>query len=57
MKVYGVYSDFTKEDPLSTLKALSVNYFVNQKMTKTMSFMKLTVVTANQSPSMNLNGL
>ena len=57
MKVYGVYSDFTKEDPLSTLKALSVNYFVNQKMTKTMSFMKLTVVTANQSTSMNLNSL
>ena len=29
---YGVYSDPTNSDPLSTIKTLCVNYFVNQKI-------------------------
>ena len=32
VKNYGVYSDLTKLDPLSTLKTLCVNFFVNLKI-------------------------
>ena len=51
MKNYDVYSDLTKQDPLSTLKTLCVKYFVKRKIEwlvkiKTMLFKKLTVVTA-----------
>ena len=51
-----------KKDRLSTLKRRCVNLFVNQKIEqlqkiKTMSFIKLTVVTVKQSTSVNLNGL
>ena len=59
---YSVHSDLTKYDPLSTLKTLCINYFVNQKIEwlqkiKITFFMKLTLVTAMQSTSVNLNGL
>ena len=31
-KNYGTYSDLTKQDPLSTLKAFWVNFLVNLKV-------------------------
>ena len=51
VKSYGLSWDLTKLDPLSSLKTLFVNYFVNQKIeymqkVKTTVFMKLTAVTA-----------
>ena len=62
MKNYGIYSNLTKQDPLSSLKTLCVNSFVNQNIEylqkiKTILFMKLIVVTAKQFNSLNLNGL
>ena len=62
VKNYDVYSNLTKQDPLSTQKALSVSTFVNLKIEylqkiKTMLFMKSTVVTLKKSTSVNLNGL
>ena len=62
MKNYGVNSNLTKKDQLSTLKALFVNAFAKRKIKglqkiKTILFMKSTVVTVKQSTSANLNGL
>ena len=62
MKNYGVNSNLTKKDQLSTLKPLFVNAFAKRKIKglqkiKTILFMKSTVVTVKQSTSVNLNGL
>ena len=62
MKNYGVNSNLTKKDQLSTLKALFVNAFAKRNIKglqkiKTILFMKSTVVTVKQSTSVNLNGL
>ena len=61
MKSYGVCSDLTKYDSLSTLKALCVNYFVNQMIEnlqmKAISLMNFTAATMKQFTSVNLNGL
>ena len=62
VKNYDVYTNPTKKDPLSILKALCVNPFVNRKIQylqkiKTISFAKLNLVTAKQSTSVNLKGL
>ena len=61
VKSYGVCSDLTKYDSLSTLKALCVNYFVNQMIEnlqmKAISLMNFTAATMKQFTSVNLNGL
>ena len=61
MKSYGVCSDLTKYDSLSTLKALCVNYFGNQMIEnlqmKAISLMNFTAATMKQFTSVNLNGL
>ena len=61
MKNYGLYSDLMKQDQPSTLKRLCVNSFKNLKidylqMIKTISFMKLAIVSVKQSTSVSLNG-
>ena len=53
---------YHQKNPLSTLSSLCVHPFVNQKIEylrkiKTISFKKLTVVTAKQSTLVNINGL
>ena len=53
VKNYGIYSDLTEQDPLSTQKA-SINSFVNLKIEYLQKiniiwFMKLAVVPAKQS--------
>ena len=53
-KSSGAYQNFTKQDPLSLLKVLCVNSFVNQKIKY---LQKLTVKTAKQSALVNLNRL
>ena len=58
----GVYSNLTKQDPLSTMKTFCINSFLNLKIeqlqkTKTIWLIKLIVVTVKESTLLNLNGL